>query len=104
MKGFIAEIFKSAKLGDGSKNGVSSKVNQVTIIDRRLPQFYEPTEDAPAVTIHTRTFNGVDYIYAKPIEIKGKRGMMGGTFIYTCDSRFTDISRYPIPLHDRVED
>jgi hypothetical protein len=27
---------------------------------------------------------------------------MGGTFIYSSDSRFP--SKYPIPLHDRVED
>ena len=45
------------------------------------------------------------YVSCRPLLLKDRRPMMGGTFVYTSDSRFRQhISERPLPLHDRLED
>lgn len=46
--------------------------------------------------------DGTIYIHAVPLDTN-KHTMAGGTYIHSCDSRFSSISRYPISLHDRIE-
>lgn len=97
MKGFTAEIYRSQYNG-----GVINKLNGkkwVTVIDKELPAMNEPDEECPAVRLVRRDIFGKPYIHAEPIE-PGSYAM-GGSFIYTCDSRLRDICPYPIPLHDR---
>ena len=47
------------------------------------------------------------YIYAVPLDADGTElvgATAGGSFIYTCDSRFRkSVSKYSVSLHDRVE-
>jgi hypothetical protein len=103
MKGFTFEVYKWG-LGDCTNGGISSKARAVTVIDPRLPEMDEPTADRPAVKIVTRDY--LNYTHAEPIDPPpaGHVGwMMGGNFIYTCDSRGRAILDYPIPLHDRCE-
>lgn len=33
----------------------------------------------------------------------GYHSMFGGNFVWTSDSRFSNIYKYPVPVHDRVE-
>ncbi len=75
----------------------------MTLIDANGPS--EPTEDYPAVKLVRRELFGMKYIHAEPVnQPSGMNGpMFGGTFIYSCDSRFRDMCPYPIPLHDRFE-
>lgn len=52
--------------------------------------------------VETLTIGGTDYLSAKPEGTRG-RGMFGGNFLYSSDSRFQELSQQPIPCHDRVE-
>jgi len=105
MKGFTADIFKHEGRSCAGGSGISDLTDSVTIIDPRIPAMYEPTPEAPGVRIKVKNVFGTDYIYAVPLEKpEGMTGpMMGGSFIYCCDSRFRELSKYPIPLHDRFE-
>lgn len=96
LKGFTADIFRSDY--DCNLNKMQG-IKRVTIIDNDLPKMSEVTENYPAVKIVRRNIFGYDYIHMEPIE-PGSYAF-GGSFIYCSDSRFSDISKYPIPLHDR---
>lgn len=103
MKGLTAQIFRW-NLGDCSNNGISSRVDAVTIIgEGRETEIFEPTAERPAVYIERRKLHGEIVLTARPIGVP--HGMFGGTFIYTSDSRMPKTSQFshPIPLHDRVE-
>jgi hypothetical protein len=48
--------------------------------------------------------HSADYRYLRPRCAEERWTMMGGNFGYSCDSRFTsEVSRYPLPIHDRIE-
>lgn len=60
---------------------------------------YEP-ENVLVIT------NFVSNLHCRPLwnKVKNKWLMMGGNFVYSCDSRFRQcINEYPIRLHDRFE-
>lgn len=105
--GIIAEIYR-APLMDGCANGgISERVEAVTVVDIDGP--FEPTPDRPAVRLVRRHYVGTDFVHAEPVEPveAGRIGYMsGGSFIHSCDSRFSDavgaVGR-PISLHDRTE-
>jgi hypothetical protein len=45
-----------------------------------------------------------DVIAVPATERVGQRGMMGGNFVWSSDSRFrSGVSEQPIPVHDRFE-
>ena len=96
-KGLLAFILRQGQ--DCSNKGISSRADQVIIIGEGIPQIFEASETAPAVRLMKRG----DRIIAVPVnQPEGMLGpMMGGTFIYTSDSRFP--AGYPIALHDRFE-
>ena len=110
--GFIASILEDKQIGNCSNGGISQYHNQVTIVsDVDECQIFDtyPVDELcrPIVVIKKRIIGGEEYVYAEPIDNpdKGNIGWMaGGTFIYSCDSRFSrHFSKYPIPLHDRQE-
>jgi len=98
--GLICDIYRNGR--DCSNGGISSRVRQVTLVDIGVDVF-EPKADRPAVKLVKRNLGGRVYLHAEPVEQpKGLVGpIAGGTFIYSCDSRFP--SPYPIALHDRWE-
>jgi hypothetical protein len=61
-----------------------------------------PKGDHIVLVLHKKMVGDVPYFTAKPLGEKSWC-MMGGNFIYTCDSRFREICQYPIPVHDRIE-
>jgi hypothetical protein len=100
-----ANILSYDSLGDCSNGGISGRVSTVTVLG---PGESDPgRSDAPAVRIVTRRIGGRDYVHAEPLtKPAGHVGpMAGGSFIFTSDSRFSDLTgvRYPISLHDRFE-
>lgn len=101
--GIICNIFRW-NLGDCSNEGISSKVDQITLIDEEIDGPFEPDESRPAVKLIRRVIGGETYIHAEPILPDGEKKyfMKGGTFIFG-DSRFRQVSKYPVALHDRVE-
>lgn len=101
-KAISCYIFKSGN-GDCSNNGISARYTEVLVEHPRgYVEFDENNPPENLVVIDKKNFSFGSYINAKPVCIKG-HSMMGGTFIYSSDARFTDFSDYPIPLHDRVE-
>jgi hypothetical protein len=102
--GMIVSVFKEQRLGDCTNHGISSTVKQLTVIGEGIPQMYEPSEDAPGVKLVRRKICGNPYIHCEPLDRPtGSGWMMGGNFIYSCDSRFGEVNNYPIPIHDRQE-
>jgi hypothetical protein len=96
MKGLVCDIFKSDYNSD--LNVIASKCNSVTLVGEGIPEIFNASDDAPAVT--WKKIANTQHIAAVP-EGETKWVMFGGTFIYTSDSRFP--AEYPIPLHDRIE-
>ena len=103
-KGISCQIYRW-NLGECSNGGISSKFNEVVVIDPEINGPFEPDEKTPAVKLVRRTIYGETYIHAEPILPSGeyKHFMAGGTFIYACDSRFRNVCKYPVALHDRTE-
>jgi len=107
-KGFCASILENKEIGNCSNKGMSYWHDQVTIVsDIEECQIFDidaPSQLVrPIVVIKKRTMHdGSVYVYAEPID-EGHY-MMGGSFIYSSDSRFRKyFNEYPIPLHDRQE-
>lgn len=94
--GLHVEVFRW-QLGDCSLGGVSSRFNTLTLVD--CPGPFEPCDKYPAVRLNRK--GGV--VCAEPVDGVGP-WMHGGTFIYSCDSRFRQFvgnGGYPVALHDR---
>lgn len=124
VKGLRADVLKH-KGGDCSNGGLSSRVDEVTIVGlipdgesaaRPMPedaQVFEPSETAPPVVLVAKTFSfGGPYVSARPAEPgEGVGPMMGGCYIASSDSRFSstvavltgDKTIGAVPLHDRYE-
>jgi len=98
--GVTAWIYSSS-LGNHSSSGISSSVDRVTVVG---PGPFEPTEAAPGVMVMPHPTVPRFGCIAVPVDSEGKPrmgGMMGGSFIWTSDSRFP--ADHPVPLHDRFE-
>ena len=109
IEGLRVDILKHKGTSCDGRSNFSSRLDEVTVVPS--PDFpdvdgpFEPDESAPAVAVVVRNIGGREYLTAYPV-VDGRIDtgrMAGGCFIYSCDSRFRDISPYPIPLHDRKE-
>ena len=101
--GLICGIFESKSIENCSNSGISAKYKNVLVIipGKNIGPF-EEREDMPTVKIVRRIIGGDEYVHAEPVK-KGSY-MAGGSFIYSCDSRFREyVNEYPISLHDRQE-
>ena len=114
--GLIANIYRG-RFGDCSNGGLSSRVNEVTLVNVEGP--FEPTEDRPAAMLLNGHARGTVRV-VPAVEVKGgayvydenRHSMMGGAYVATSDSRFTQavekLTGAPfygaVPLHDRYED
>lgn len=106
IKCIRAEIYKNENR-DFSNGGLSSKFDTVLIpvkdgcidVDRD-----NPPENL--VRIVRRNIFGREYVHVEPWGKENETVMAGGTFVYTCDSRFNETINnggYPVSLHDRQE-
>ena len=100
-KGLSCEVYRN-DLGDCTNGGISS-THKSLIIDKTDGPF--EGDAANSVKIEVKNFNGYEYKYVVPVnQPEGMCGpMFGGNFIYSSDSRFAKISKYPLPIHDRFE-
>jgi hypothetical protein len=106
LKGMTVSIYTSKDGGDCSNGGISSRAKRVFLAtDIPEMQIFEAQPEDEIVVIKKKNVCGNDYIYATPEKDSDSFGwMMGGSYIYACDSRFSrNISKYPVPLHDRRE-
>jgi len=101
--GLLATVYRAAGLGDCTNGGITSRVDQVVIVGEGS-EIFEPSDDAPAVVIVRKSYRFGDYMFAKPVALGDRQSMFGGNYITCSDSRVRAINKYPIPVHDRIED
>lgn len=104
MKGLLVFIYKNGGV-DFSNGGISSNITMCLLVGEGVPNVFE-AGDLPIVTIIKRELCGSTHLTAYPVDEKGepdRNTMFGGCFIYSSDSRFSEISMCPVPLHDRKE-
>lgn len=99
-----ADIFKSG-FGDCSNHGISSRFTEIFLLHEHGNHEIDvdnPPENLCKVV--TRTLWGREYKHIEPVvRPTGCGWMSGGCVCYSCDSRFSDLTQYPLVLHDRQE-
>lgn len=106
MKALPIKVYRNNN-GDCSNGGITSRHDELLLIcDDGFIPIDEENPPERLVQIVTRVLFGREYKHIEPYApIKsGCVGYMsGGSFGYSCDSRFTRISDYPLSIHDRQE-
>jgi hypothetical protein len=101
--GMPVSVYRDSGHGDATNNGITSKFAELVLVGEGGETF-PVRDDRPAVKLVRRTINGKAYTHAEPVQRRKSGGaMMGGNFIYSCDSRFRELNAYPVPVHDRQE-
>ena len=116
MRGVSVSIFRS-DLGDCTNRGVTSpaisKDRIVVVFDPEIQtgnyKLEDCKDDPRFICLRiVRRWVGTpnEYLHCEPINDKGAGRvgpMFGGNYVSTSDSRFKDLARYPLPVHDRYE-
>lgn len=106
MKALPISIFEDKKIGNCSNNGISSRFKEVLLVCEE--GFVEIEENNPPenlVKLVVRNLFGKEYKHIEPVaRPTGAGWMSGGSLVYSCDSRFREMSDYPLSFHDRQED
>lgn len=98
-----ASIFKNSLYGTCSNGGISEKWQEVVIafVETEQEHLMIGEKAVPVVKIVRRNIGG-EYVHLEPVAPGSY--MAGGSFVYCCDSRFSEnVNRYPVSLHDRQE-
>jgi len=113
MRGVSVNILRS-DLGDCTNGGATSPANSqgkiVIVFDPDLRNgnyALDKCKDDPRVICLRVVRRGIgtknEYVHCEPINQTGN-SMAGGNYVTTSDSRFRELSAYPIAVHDRIED
>ena len=98
-KGLRVSIYRSDY--DCTLNALHGK-EQAVLTGVGIPEIIEPSEECPELNIMIPKFGTYNYCEQAEAPPEGNTHYMdGGTFIYSCDSRFPFDGA--IPLHDRTE-
>lgn len=107
-KAITINVYRDSS-GDCTNNGISNRYNELLIL---CPTGYinvdldNPPENLVEVRTKTTSVTGKEYKYISPITEcdEGFVGWMaGGNIAYSSDSRFRELSDYPLAIHDRQE-
>lgn len=105
MKGMIVSVYSNPTYRKCANGGPSEEAEEMLLVGDDVPGIFE-ADDLPIVVLKKKTYQR-EYYYVEPIEPvpSGRSGyMMGGSFIYSSDSRFRSLGAgYPLPVHDRTE-
>jgi hypothetical protein len=106
LNGYRVRIYKSGN-DTSSQNVVSSKFDNIILVtDGIKGDSFSVMSNEPYIKLVKRNLFGKEVLSAEPVNfgVDNNHKMFGGTFVWSSDSRFRDdISKQPIPLHDRVE-
>lgn len=104
MKALRIDVFKNGSY-DCTNGGISSKYNELLLVcDEGYIDIDENNLPENLVKIVTRKLFGKEYKYIEPYKSATELGWMsGGNIAYSCDSRFRELSDYPLVIHDRQE-
>lgn len=107
LRALPISIFTDKRIGNCSNNGISARYDEVLLIH---PQgFIKIDEENPPenlVKLVVREIRGKEYKHLEPMfrPAPGCVGwMFGGDYAGCSDSRFRELSDYPLPIHDRQE-
>ena len=106
LKGIFCDVLKPCHGTDCTANGITSRYTQVLLVGDGVPAHFEARPDTPIVKLVRRDLARGTYLHVEPIEKpegSWNGPMAGGNFIYSCDSRFHEVSQYPLSVHDRFE-
>lgn len=109
MKALPIDVYKSQASAvqnlDFSNGGITSRHDRLLLIHEE--GFVSIDENNPPenlVKIVTRNLGDGVYKHIEPYKSPTRMGYMcGGTYASSSDSRFSRISHYPLPVHDRQE-
>lgn len=99
VTGFSCSVLIDKRIGDCTNNGISSKYNDLFLVGENIPKIFEVEDIRKCIVLDYYK----NYVRCKPVIYKNKWYMAGGNFIYSSDSRFSNINQYPISIHDRIE-
>ena len=107
LKAIPLTVFSNEKYRRCSNGGISERYDEVLLIHERgfIPIDMEnPPENL--VKVVCRIIGRKEYMHLEPLgkPAPGHVGWMaGGSYAGTSDGRFTEISPYPLSIHDRQE-
>lgn len=105
MRALPISIYEDKRIGNCSNGGISSRYSEVLLICEE--GFIEIDESNPPenlVKLVVRNLWNKEYKHIEPVvRPTGAGWMAGGTLVYSCDSRFRELSDYPLSFHDRQE-
>lgn len=109
-KGMVVSVLRDANGRDCTNGGITSRFTEFVLYGPGIPELSTATEKRPALRFDPRMgiAAGHSWACAYPEPTDGTEnmigGMMGGNFVYSCDSRFVALNLgNPIPVHDRFE-
>lgn len=107
MKALPIEVYRNVFRRDCSNGGITSKCNSLLLVcDDGFIDIDESNPPENLVVLKTRRICGEEYKHIEPYA-KTNSGcvgwMAGGNLAYSCDSRFSRMSQYPLSVHDRQE-
>lgn len=106
-KAIRLSVYESKDIGNCSNNGISERYDSVLLLHEN--GFIRIDEENPPenlVKLVVRNIGGKEYKHLEPVASpdKGAVGWMaGGSYAGCSDARFSELSDYPLSLHDRQE-
>lgn len=105
MKALPIYVYSNKSFGGSSNGGITEKFDNLLLIHKE--GFIDIDENNPPenlVKVVTRQLHDGEYKHIEPYKkATGIGYMSGGSLAYTSDSRFSQISKYPLSIHDRQE-
>lgn len=108
MKGFSVCVYKSARFGDCSLGGISSKFPELILLPTEstrkqgiiVPELFE-AHDNGIFLYYRPEFKDLIAAPENYLDKEHYWYMFGGNFLWSSDSRFP--AKFPIKIHDRRE-
>lgn len=107
MKALRIYVYRSPLFEGCSNGGISEKYNELLLVhERGNIEIDENNPPENLVKLVVRNFGDGEYKHIEPVAstAPGNVGWMsGGAYASGSDSRFYEISKYPLGIHDRQE-
>lgn len=107
MKALPISVYRENRLGDCTNGGITSRYDRLLLIcEEGYKEVDENNPPENLVKIVTRFICGREYKHIEPyasVDAGCVGWMSGGNIAYSCDSRFSRMSEYPLSVHDRQE-
>lgn len=110
-----ATVYRNAHGDDCTNSGASSRFTTLYIYASRvmiraalLDAEQRDLNIAQCFRVGLVYVGDTTHYYVKPLNpaLAGKWKMFGGNFVFTCDSRWKEVTKidYHLPVHDRIEE